>query len=365
MENISAPLSPSRGAGGHRMEWLDAMRGFTMLMVVAYHVGLTSFGEVQKTSAAMSLLVLFRMPLFFFVSGFLAYRASFQWGAGETLRLLCKKIHIQLLPTIIFLCAFIVIRRTDFCGSFLDIMQSPYKGGYWFTLVLLYMFVIYYLASFLTRSLRHSHLFFVVLWLLSIAVYETAYMPRVFHYPNEPFWRISSLIQVVLYFQFFLFGNIVHRYWGHALRLFDSKWFYPILCVVAFVCCAEFLRWHSLRGVWVNLPRTAAMYSTLLIVLMYFRRYGDSFTKKNLLGRALQYVGTRTLDVYLLHFIFLPVMPFVGEWLNAHRPNFVLSVFCSVCVAVVVIFFCLLVSNILRVSPLYSEHLFGRPVSKQ
>ena len=55
-----------------RMQWIDAMRGFTMLMVVAYHVSLISFGETPKTSAAMSLLVLFRMPLFLTSSLFCA-----------------------------------------------------------------------------------------------------------------------------------------------------------------------------------------------------------------------------------------------------------------------------------------------------
>lgn len=347
-----------------RMEWLDAMRGFTMLMVVAYHVSLISFGEAPKTSAAMSLLIMFRMPLFFFVSGFLAYRASFQWGLVDTLRLVLKKIHIQLLPTFIFLCAFLVIRRADFCESFVDAMKSPYKGGYWFTLVLLYMFILYYFVAFITKRLKHQHWVFIVFWLLSIAVYETAYMPKYFKYPNEFFWKASSFIQLILYFQFFLFGNVVHRYWNKVLRIFDSQWFYPVLCVVAFGCCAEYLRWHSLRGMWINLPRTTAMYATLLVVLMFFRHYHESFTHETRIGRWLQYVGTRTLDVYLLHYIFLPKIPFMGEWFNANRPNFVMSVFCSVCVAIIVICFCLLVSNILRVSPLYSKHLFGRPVPK-
>ena len=90
------------------------MRGFTMLMVVANHVSQTSFGELPKTSAALSLLVLFRMPLFFFVSGFVAYKASFSWSLPDTGQLLWKKVRIQLLPTLVFLCAFIVIQQTPF-----------------------------------------------------------------------------------------------------------------------------------------------------------------------------------------------------------------------------------------------------------
>ena len=343
-----------------RMEWLDAMRGFTMLMVVAYHVSLVSFGEMPKTSAAMSLLVLFRMPLFFFVSGFVAYKASFQWSLENTAGLLWKKIQIQIVPTVIFLVAYLVIRRGNFGTEFIKALESPYKYGYWFTLTLLYMFICYYSVSMLLRKVKCQNLIWIVIWIASIAIYATAYMPKYFSYPKDYFWKTSSLIQLVIYFQFFLCGNLVRRYWTEVQRVFESKWFFPILAILAFVCCADILRWHNLRFMWTNLPRTLAMYSTMIVVLMFFRSYKDSFTKSTLLGRSLQYVGTRTLDVYLLHYIFLPVMPFMGEWLNSNRPNFVLSTFCSIAVAIVVIVFCLITSNILRISPLYSEHLFGR-----
>ena len=39
--------------GKQRLEWLDAMRGFTMILVVAYHVGQMCFGMNLKTSTSM------------------------------------------------------------------------------------------------------------------------------------------------------------------------------------------------------------------------------------------------------------------------------------------------------------------------
>ena len=64
-----------------RLEWLDALRGFTMLMVVTNHVYGLGFDTNTKHSMFMSLCLLFRMPLFFFISGFLAYKASFSCQA--------------------------------------------------------------------------------------------------------------------------------------------------------------------------------------------------------------------------------------------------------------------------------------------
>lgn len=52
-----------------RLGWLDALRGFTMILVVTNHVALKSFGMQIRWSAALQFFLLFRMPLFFFISG--------------------------------------------------------------------------------------------------------------------------------------------------------------------------------------------------------------------------------------------------------------------------------------------------------
>ena len=348
----------------NRIEWLDAMRGFTMVMVVAYHVGLITFAESARQSASMSLLVLFRMPLFFFVSGYLAFRPKFVWTAVSTARQLWKKFHVQLLPTILFMCAYAVIRCKEFLPAMERMLQSPTKGGYWFTLALLYMFILYYVFAFIEQHFRWRERSWhwvpiTLFWVASVILYETAYMPKVFSYPKDPFWKVSSLIQVVYFLQFFLMGNIVRRYWKTAEKIFDSKWFVPMVVIVAFFCASDYLRWHNLRLVWANLPRTLAMYMTMLLCMLFFRRYQDSFTKETRLGRVLQYIGTRTLDIYLLHYIFLPRIPAVGEWLNTNKPDFVTGTTLCVALALVVIAFCLITSSLLRISPLFQEHLFG------
>lgn len=178
-------------------------------------------------------------------------------------------------------------------------------------------------------------------------------------YAND-FMMCSSLFETMKFMHFFVFGNLVHRAWEHAQRLFDTRWFFSVIAVIAFVCCAEIFKWHITRGQWVNLPRTFAMYTLMLMVVMVFRHYQEHFSKQKRVGQVLQYIGTRTLDVYLLHFIFLPSLPQVGRWLNVNHPNFVVEIVLAVGMGLVVIAFCLLVSNILRVSPLFKEYLFGK-----
>ena len=353
-----------------RLEWLDALRGFTMILVVAYHVAIMGFGESWKNSSSIPFLMLFRMPLFFFVSGFLAYKASQVWNMRNFATLVIKKIRVQIVPTIFFFLFATAIFNKDFFEGLMDNLGASMKGGYWFTLVLLYMFILYYLFAFVEQHFRWRERSWhwvpvTLLWVASVAVYETAYMPKVFSYPKDPFWRVSSLIQLVYFCQVFLMGNIVRRYWKTAERIFDSKWFVPLVVVVAFFCASDYLRWHTLRLTWANLPRTLAMYMTMLLCMLFFRRYQASFTKETRLGRTLQYIGTRTLDIYLLHYIFLPRIPAVGVWLNENRPDFVTGTALCVAVAMLVIAFCLITSSLLRISPLFQEHLFGVKQTKE
>ena len=351
-----------------RLSWLDALRGFTMILVVAYHVAQFSFHETEKTSAALPFLVLMRIPLFFFVSGFLAYKASFSWTIPNALKLTWKKLKVQVIPTLVFLCLFVIFRmKGGFWDGFMRLLASPTKGGYWFTIVLLQMFIIYYVCCYVgnmfnskCKRQKAKGFLLVAAWAFSVFAYETLYLPKVFSYHKDLFFAYTSLIQTIRYLQFFLLGNIVHRYWKQAERLFDSPWFFPLVVTVAVVCCADIFQLHTFRRVWVNLPRTTAMYALLLLVVMFFRHYQAWFDEGQRAGRFLSFIGTRTLDIYLLHFLLLPKIPQVGQWLNANQPNFLLSIVLSVSVALVVIAFCLLASQLLRVSPFLQLYLFGK-----
>ena len=141
-----------------RLSWLDALRGFTMILVVANHISLNSFLEDWKKSAALSFLMLFRMPLFFFVSGFLSYKASQVWNRHECSQLLLKKMRVQLIPTAFFFLLFCLLMNKNFLSTVETYLMNNMKGGYWFTLVLLWMFVVYYLfADRKSTRLNSSH----------------------------------------------------------------------------------------------------------------------------------------------------------------------------------------------------------------
>lgn len=361
MENAVVKKKP-------RLEWLDAMRGFTMILVVANHVSQTGFMQAVKFSSSLSFLILFRMPLFFFISGFLAYKATQVWNVPNFCRLVGKKLRIQIVPTVVFFLLGMAVLYDSFPDAVIEKFHSPLKGGYWFTIALLYMFIIYYMFAYIESKLKwRSWVPIVLLFLLSMCVYETCYLPQQFWWAfgyrgaKPSTWlNDTCLIQVMLYMPFFLYGNIVHRYWDRAQRVMDSKWFYPVIVVLVILATMDSLKWHILRMQWAIIPLTLARFILLTMVFMYFRHFQKYFTQMTWVGRTLQYIGRRTLDIYLIHYLFLPNLPGVGTFFQANQHNFAIDLTLAVLIALLVIGFSCVTSNILRVSPLFKKYLFGR-----
>ena len=350
-----------------RLSWLDALRGFTMILVVANHISLNSFLEDWKKSAALSFLMLFRMPLFFFVSGFLSYKASQVWNRHECSQLLLKKMRVQLIPTAFFFLLFCLLMNKNFLSTVETYLMNNMKGGYWFTLVLLWMFVVYYLFAWVESKLSlPSWLPITLLFLLSMACYETCYLPKLFpwaegHRHGGVEWMNAlSLSRLMMYLPFFVAGNIVRRYWSRVEQLMDSRWFFPLLLAITLAAAVEYIKLHTLRMAWANIPATIAKFGMIGVVVMVFRHYQDYFNDSTRVGRMLQSIGRRTLDIYLLHYFFFPHLPEIGAYLNRHQPNFVVDVVLSCGLACMVIAFCMLVSKIIRINPILAKWLLGK-----
>ena len=96
----------------------------------------------------------------------------------------------------------------------------------------------------------------------------------------------------------------------------------------------------------------------MMMVFTCFR-ISDSWMTKVHLSQPLQYVGTRTLDIYMLHYFFLPrfLIPYADQ-LRAYNSQFI-EFLVILAIALVVLAITLLASYIIRLSPFLGHYLFG------
>lgn len=347
-----------------RIEYIDALRGFTMILVVFSHVEMTSLGITPPTFLN-SMFMLFRMPLFFFISGFIAYKAGGEWNWGKWCSMSKKKMLVQLVPTFIF---GLIYAYAYFNSDFMGFVTHNGKLGYWFTIALLEIFLIVYTANTLLYSSNEKTFrkrMVVALILLSGGLFIAKFVLKVVPALNE-IGNIFTLHHTFNYFQYFAFGYICsmnkelfnkvidNRFVVTGLLLLFAAGFYVKQCYIGnFV--GEGI------DVWKLLDTFAELilgYLGLVIVYNTMRVYQGSFTSDTKIGASLQYIGKRTLDIYMLHYFLLPNLLLVSGFIQTWN-NVVLELFVSVVVSLLVICVCLLISNILRTSPILAEYLFG------
>lgn len=91
-----------------RFLYIDVLRGIAILIVIYSHILLFCVGY-SETSALTNLLRLYFLNAFFFLSGFMAYKAPI-FNLSQIIRNLWKKITVLLIPTFItggLYCAYI------------------------------------------------------------------------------------------------------------------------------------------------------------------------------------------------------------------------------------------------------------------
>lgn len=315
-----------------------------MLLVVLGHVAHFSFGTSPFGS---ELTHTFRMALFFFISGFIACASNRICDGGSFFNAVLKKCKVQIIPTLVFglFFTYVVLEKTA-----VDFFFSESKLGYWFTIALLQMFIVYYTI----------HLFFhkskkILVTALAISAISMWCLKKVLE-GNETFNLLNSTISLwlaMMNFPFFAFGVVAAMYKDRFHKLLDSKYFVAviiILFITLYILRCSGTPYASVINIVIGFPG-------LIVVYAFFRRYSNSLSSDNLLGRCFQYIGRRTLDIYLLHYFFLPDLKSYSYLIEAS--NTVVGTSICLLIAIMVVVLCLLVSSVLRVSPVMAEYLFG------
>lgn len=331
-----------------RLEWVDAMRGFSMLIVVLGHV-LIQMGVGGYSSFLSSVLLTFRMPLFFFVSGFFSYRAITWWNGSRVYDIIKRKFQAQILCTIIFYSVF----QYDMGGN---INFSHGFGGYWFTIVLFQMYLIYLSLSLFSRCISKnivikSLILISVIFIGILLVYDR----------SAHIWEILCWENLTKYTQFFTVGIICSKYRNRFFELIDKNYFRTIM-----ICgwIISMLIWYN-SDIKDNWPYFYSIvhdilvrYFALLTVIICFFSKREGLSSETKISRCLKYIGRRTLDIYMIHYFFLPNMTFFEEYLQGGN-TLVIQLMISGLMTAIIVALCLLISGILRKSPTLETWLFG------
>ncbi len=330
-----------------RIEYIDAMRGFTMILVVYSHVCNFCLGD--KWMGFNDIFFLFRLPCFFFISGWL-----FGKNCLPVRSVIKHKFKVQIIPTIIFL---LILSPPPLFFSRL----GATKGGYWFTFALFIFFLLHIFSSWLAK--RYSPK--LQNWLMlgfALVISVSAFTYDIFYnrYFSNLGWITKGLGFLSLitwrYYIFFTIGATVRKHFDAFVQFTDN----PVVIALTVIGFSIF----ALHPRSENIALSYLIFSIggilgMTMVFTFFRKFSARFSIQTALGRSLQYIGTRTLDIYMLHYFFLPRFLFpYGEQLHKyHQP--VMEFATALIIALVVVSLCLIASYIIRLNTFFGHYLFG------
>lgn len=314
-----------------------------MILVVFAHV--CYFCMEAPLMGYNRIFYLFRLPCFFMISGWL-----FEPIARRPFKeVICHKAMVQLLPTFIFL--LLLAPPPEFFHQL-----GTLKGGYWFTFVLFEFFVLYLLITRLGKAWRPWVALGIALTAFCCARYYNEihlsatgvqkYVVDVLGFMSVTLWR---------FFLFFYIGTWMRRHFDAFVRWTNKPWVLMVIAVTFFLIASTAHRDH------LGFEMFRFFVGGIMGMWMVFTcfRLSDSWLKRHHLSQPLQYVGTRTLDIYLLHYFFLPrFLISYADRLKALDSQFI-EFIVIIGIALVVLAITLLASYLIRLSPFLGHYLFG------
>lgn len=329
-----------------RLHYFDIIKGIAIFMVVMGHV-LTMCVRGIDDSLLFKIIGQTHMPLFFFISGYF----TFGMREGRVRMPDIRKRALQLLlPMVVVSTLWIYaypatgLQSGTDC-SFSGLWFNAWKNGYWFTPVLFEIIVLYTLLLRPFEGMRSPYMQAILtIGACGVLLAVQRMLPT----------DVSELISfdfLPAFFPVFMAGVIARRNNEAFMRACSDNRVITAALIAVGPCLAV--------TAWPWKYPTALVYvfsivkdlSVALIAIAAVRPWAEHAFGPDggraPIARLWQYIGKRSLAIYLLHYFFLFPMGFMRETLVATGKALVPTIFFSAVCAAVIIAVVLLIDYIL------------------
>ena len=341
-----------------RFLYIDVLRGIAILIVIYSHILLFCVGY-SETSALTNLLRLYFLNAFFFLSGFMAYKAPI-FNLSQIIRNLWKKITVLLIATFItggLYCAYIN-------GNPYSFLADGAKGGYWFTIALFIMMIIYTIEDFFIKKLKNRYLQSGIILLVAGFIYWWHKTGMA----STAWANYLSLGGTSYYFLMFTSGVLCKKHLESFHRYLDIPLVKTSIFLIAML--GAFVGYIPLL-----ITNITVVLSTYFIIKDILNNYPETNDLQRLppikktIFQTLALIGKNTIEIYFLHYFLLFKMPqnVVTFTHNMYKDSIIANhcsgivefgIYGSISIAIA--FVCVGIHKIITHVPYLSRLMFGR-----
>lgn len=299
------------------------------------------------------------MPLFFFISGFFTYKSS---DNKTFIQPRLKQKFIQLILPILTVGSLWVLYfphsgldsplKPGFIGFWTDL----WKNGYWFTLCLFELMLIYWVVALILPKIKSiAFQFFIVTLFWIVIAIAVSSLPE--HFSNT-----IGLSWLYNYYPIFMIGIYAKKYNQLFFEQINRQPTITSSIIIAaislyIVCYPWEFDW--LNG-YIYISIKVLFQISLAMIAIIFTKSCVKNSPNNKSVNIICYIGKNSLAIYLLHYFFLFPMGFLQNPLRDMGLGIVPTTTIAFITAVVIIIFVLLLNNLLNKSKLLSLIFLGK-----
>ena len=316
---------------GNRLIYIDALRGFAMLLVIVGHLIQFNYSTGIE-NPIFNIIYSFHMPLFFFISGCSRGISEHVKGGIDNIKALIlffwKSFITLLVPALswTYLVPLFFANRIEF---------PEFK--FWFLEVLFAIMLIWGTFSFVYNKLGQKQ-WVIFLFISAIVLVFIAGIKRA----------------PIMYLGMFVFGYYFQtKEW---LTKINSHT-YSILAVI-FCLSVGYFRYsidgiESVQRIWMEVP--LSLIAALCLMKLFSSIEQLPQTK---LQNILTYIGNRTIGIYLCHFFFLNISTLIIP-IESIESSIIQFIILAI-VSIIISYICILIENIVSNFSLIYGVLYGK-----
>lgn len=327
----------------NRIDYIDEIRGFAILLVVVGH--LIQFNGFPLTNPVLEFIYSFHMPLFFAVSGYITQKVTRIYNIKEYVLFIKKKFISLIIPMLIWL---LVVNHFFFVEKWQiitlqEIINSIKSPGLWFLKMLFIILCFYGIFNWLTNILKVKKILNITISLLPVALLTL----------TSVYVKLEGTNLIMFSYAFYL-GVMISKY--SSIEGLCSKDFLCAITACIFMLLST--QW-DIKGNYIDdIYKLIISTSAFIICLNIFKKGRFNKRTKN----ALQTFGINSLAIYIIQF-YLCHIDITKNVCNLLKIPSIILFIISIVLAIFICYKCIFIAKIIATNKYMSFLLLGKKLN--
>ena len=344
-----------------RLHHFDVIKGIAILLVVMGHVLIMGIHHLDK-AFLFKLIDKLHMPLFFFISGYFTFKMR---ESKVVLPNLWARFKQLIIPFICVSSLWILYfphsgLESPLNATFIGLYCDVWKNGYWFTLCLFELILIYYLCAGISNKINNIYI------CLTLFIASFTALTVICNIYDNHIISYLSIELVVKFMPIFMLGSLAHKYKEKFDNIISNSTIFTLTILIGSITI------YYACYFW-EFPESLTHFEILFTILCHISLIVIVFNvvkpwcqaefdgeKPSWIIRKLQLIGRESLAIYLLHYFFLFPMTWLRQPMIDMGLGFTPLIVVSLLTAIVIITLTLGVSHIISKSKSFSLLLLGK-----